>query len=285
MKVKMGRLLEAKRDQEDALAMSRQSGDRRVESNCLHNLCWTYVHLGDMKTAREVMAKAQEIRKGSDPEELPIGILSNAKLSLIEGNLKGAEAEYQSSIENNRDIGAEAREVALDLLLANGKFAEAEALGKQLLESYKKHANSAGQCRVVIALARVLAAQQKRTEAARILGEISHLLNKVEAFVRLKCALYQANFSGESDKSPVRMQKLLLLKEKLQKTEFVDLQLEATLLLGKAESDSGHKKEAAALLLSLHQVASDKGFGWIAAQTADLPQRLEPNAAPASRRN
>lgn len=270
MKIKMGRLQEGRHDIEKALELSRQSGDKRMESNCLHNLSWEYVHLGDMKTAFDLMARAQAIRKESDSNELKIGVFDTARLTLLKGDVKAAEDLYRSSISGEKDVRPAEREFEIELLMEQGKFADAEALGRQILKTYKEDDLVQLQFRGAILLARALGAQGKRKEAADILLEVEPGVKKIEAGVALEYALYRADFAGDSEKSPERLDQLMKARATIQQSEFVDLQMKARLLLGKAELSCGRINDGISLLQRLQTAASASGFGLIADKAATL---------------
>ena len=230
-----GELTPAEQSYSEALLIFKDINNQAAAAYAMYTLSDIAAMKGDLTVARKGQEEALAVRERIGAKaDAARSRLSIAKICLEEGRAPDAEALARKAAEQFHvttqvDDEADADAVLIDSLTAQGKLAEARALGETAQTLAEKSKNRATQISVTISNA--------RTQA--------YSGNAVEAITLLQRAVDEASKPG-----------------------FREIQLEARLLLGETEIKSGNRSTGRSQLQSLERDAKAKGFILIARKAA-----------------
>ena len=113
--INQGDLVQAKTLYEQALALARQTGDKKATARELGNIGLIYIQQGDVATGKKMYAEAlDEFREIRDRQGMEVTTANTGDIFYTEGKLGAALAEYKDALVLAREVGHKSSE-AIDI--------------------------------------------------------------------------------------------------------------------------------------------------------------------------
>lgn len=164
-----------------ALARAEAAGDHEVTSHALNNIGSTLINLGDPEGPALLRRSADVAREHGYPEHLDRALYNLSMGALGQRDLRTAEATLRELIEwtSRTELERCSLEAAMsDILLEQGRFAEAEALASASVAIQRP--DPTDRCQALIVLGRIRtrrgqAAEELLDEAGRLARQMGNL--------------------------------------------------------------------------------------------------------------
>jgi tetratricopeptide (TPR) repeat protein len=274
-----GDLSSARSMQEEALQLFRDIGDKRGESIVLFNLGGLDYQQGQLAAAAEKYNQAMALqRELSFKRGLSYSLVGLAEVLIAQDRLDEALASTQQSLtlrEHNeeKNYSAESNLQLAEIALDQARPADAESLARKAASVFEKN-NVPGSASLAYAmLTRSLLAQGKLSDARATAAHAVALANQgSDRMVRIRAGFAEAEVETLSGRATEAGRDLNALQARTKHDGYAAFELEARLLLGRAELRAGKPAAARARLDRLQSDARGRGFLLIARQaSASLP--------------
>jgi len=267
----LGDLETVRKPLQEALAIARDVGDRAMEGGALATLGWLSFLRGDLPAARQGLEDGLKLsREARDKASTCFALLYLAEVERERADPDTAQRLLDESLKLATEIGAEpylapVRTALARLRLDGARASEAAALADQARRAFHGMADPDDEVEATGVQARALADQGKLPEASRAIAAATDLAGRIEAVLpRLTFGLDAAHVEiarGQAEQAGVRLD---ALRREAVERDFVGIEFEARLLLGRLALRSGDAVAGPAALAALEQDARARGFERIA---------------------
>lgn len=250
---------------EQVLAIAKESGNLRLESETLINLVGLYITRGDLPTAKELLARADSIFAKTGAKRGTAMVLGHwGSILAIENNLADAHQKSEKSLmiltENDEKPLLPYGQMSLATIdIEQGRTGEAEALLTQVINYFHSQKNSADEgwamglyARAELESGNIASAQQKAEEAKAL---CAHDQTGSSQGVRLFAARVEG-LTGNREAAVVELERLLKVAERQGNVQFA---FDARFALGEIALKS-KDPEGPKILSRLSKDAASKGF-------------------------
>ncbi len=263
---------------EDSLATYREIGHQDGIAMTKSNLGGVLLILGDRAGAKLMYEDSLEIcRRVGDRSKAAGDLAGLGNVFRAAGDVEQARKYQMEAAVVFEEIGdrSSAAEVDInlaDLLIDQGKAADAAVLARRAADEFEREKAPRDESLAYAVLSRSLLAQGDRSDANKAIEGALALSEKyhdreVELSVAVIASRVRAAAGSAADRAraATRLQQVL---NDATKAGFVNNALEARLALGEVEMLAGNRASARSHLESVAKDANDKGFGLIAKQAA-----------------
>jgi serine/threonine protein kinase/tetratricopeptide (TPR) repeat protein len=237
-----GDLAGARKNWEQALAMSKQTGNKSTSADAFYGLGQLFHLQGNLRESRINQEEALSLRS-----EAGLNLTADSRLELAK------------------------------LLIDEGRLPEAENLARQAVEESYTKAGIDVQAEAENVLANVLLTRGRLTEVRSAVARASALLaNSENRRLRLSIAITNARVEASAKQGSAQNARRTLREVIAEATKggSVDYQMEARLALGEIEIKFGNASGGHQQLQQLEKEAREKGFILIANKAAAARRRL-----------
>ena len=269
-----GKLPGALRYYQDALAISNQVGIQGSAALAHAAIAYTLFEMGDLAGADQHYQQALEIlTKVGEKGYYASTLMQQGQLQWQRGRLEEARKTYADALSReeelkNRGDAAETRLALAELDCDSGNPAEAENLARAALAEFVSQKEVDDQVHAEIVLARALRQQGKTAEASQAtenaLKDSRRSVNQLD--VQWPLAIEHAYMLAATRQTQAARQVARNVQDRTRQAGLLRLQMQATMLLGKVESQGTNPAAGKARLRELAKMAQSKGFGLIASQ-------------------
>ncbi len=270
-----GDLPAAKQMNEESLRGFREIGDKRGQSITLVNLGEVLYHQGDLAGAAEKYGQAMAIQKElSFKTGLAFSLVDIARVLTAQDRLDEALSSAQQSValrEQNKEENylAESDLQLAEIALDQARPADAESFARKAVSIFDKSKALGSSTLAYSLLARSLLAERKLSDARDAADRAATLVHSSsDRMIRMTAGFAKAEVDTRSGKEADAERNLTALHAQANRDGYVVYELQARLLLAKAELQSGNSSGARARLNKLQSDARAKGFFLIARQAS-----------------
>jgi tetratricopeptide (TPR) repeat protein/DNA-binding winged helix-turn-helix (wHTH) protein len=269
----MGEVPAARESYQHALAVSHDLHDQDGEAWATIGLGQVARSRGQLAEANRLLRRAIEISRQTGSRNAAATATSELGIVLYEqGDVASARQSELEGLEVFREIGDKSSSAEYQVALAKisadqGDLVEAEDLARKAADEFEREKNRHGavahavHAHVLLELGRV---QDARAAADRGLAMIKDIPDRqLELTVGIGSATVHALSASAADQKQAKKE-LAEIGWAAHKIGFVKDELEARLVLGKIEMNSGDKVWARDQLEAVAKDAASKGFGLIA---------------------
>jgi tetratricopeptide (TPR) repeat protein/TolB-like protein len=260
---------------EQALRIAESANDQDAISRAQSNMATFQLEGGDLRAALVSADHCIEIRtRIENISGIAYCQLTRGDILMAQGDLDSSRAAYTAA----EALYAKAQQagdlavtwVSLAHLSAEaGQLAEAETSAREAWEEFRKEKDVEMQAASLTVLAEALVSQGKKDEAKGALDQL-RLLKFKDAEQALETAIAEARYLalvGSYDESLARLQQTL---EQSLKAGNVGLELQIRLEICRVRAKAGRGDGQEAEVKALSTEASQRGFGLIARESAEL---------------
>jgi eukaryotic-like serine/threonine-protein kinase len=264
------RYAEAEAEEQGALAVDRETGNRRVQAIALESLGGLAIDLGELDRAVEL--ERQAIAVATEIQDVTTIAQTRGKLARalhLQGKVAASEAAFRESIQALRTLGETWRvanqEIALAALYLDiGRVADAAALATSAVALHKS-ANVDTRASAAMR-ARTLVAGGQLAEARTVIDGISAQPQAGEDELTVQMAAAEVELAeGHGDRVRERLDKAVAAA-----TPPVADRFDAALLIARAELATGQKVAARKRLAAVAAEARARGFALVLGHATDL---------------
>jgi DNA-binding winged helix-turn-helix (wHTH) protein/tetratricopeptide (TPR) repeat protein/TolB-like protein len=287
--VYLGDLDGARRGYAAALAIYHQLGDQNGEALAKNGLGDVFLALGDHQQAMEMFESAFEIcgRIGNRGRQA-VALDGEARVHRLRGDLPQAIKQETEARTIFEDIGDKTEVAHVDLHIAElfmdeGDSAQAARLARHAADVFEKTKGMSGQASANLLLARTLLMNSRIADANKLVEQVLGVARETHnRELELLTVLTAARIGAASGNSVATKQALRRLDKVIADataTRFEELVMEARLIKGEMEMQTGAPSTGRAKLEALQKDAKKEGFQLIARKVSAALQTNQSQAA------
>jgi tetratricopeptide (TPR) repeat protein len=270
----------AQKTLQEALAISRQSGNKDDTGVSILNLADATGNLGDLSGAVALYNQALQIfRETGNRAAESYALYTLSDIKMLQDDLAGAEAGYKEAVRIGEMIAAKAETAKARVALANievmqGRYADAEPLARAAAQEFHEENVPSHEAQADGVLANSLRGQGKLSEAMAIVVTAKTLVADKDPVWLASLIIQEARLRADAGNSASAIALLNDVVERARKAGWVNVELGARLDRGELMAKSGNVEQGRTELRLVERDAKVKGFLIIARSAAEIRKQL-----------